>query len=150
MAKEALLCSECGICEKFACPLGLSPREVNAQLKRELGKARIAWQYDGRPLHPSRFREERRIPTSRLVQRLGLSDYAAHPPFVGDYVPTEVRIPLRQHIGAPAVPVVTVGRQVHVGDLLGEIPEGAMGARVHASISGTIRAVENGFITIRA
>lgn len=150
VAKEALLCSECGICEKFACPLGLSPREVNAQLKRELGKARIAWQYDGRPLHLSRFREERRIPTSRLVQRLGLSDYAAHPPFVGDYVPTEVRIPLRQHIGAPAVPVVTVGRQVHVGDLLGEIPEGAMGARVHASISGTIRAVENGFITIRA
>ena len=65
-------------------------------------------------------------------------------------LPDAVAIPLAQHIGAPAVPVVTVGLQVHVGDLLGEIPEGAMGARVHASISGTIRAVENGFITIRA
>jgi Na+-translocating ferredoxin:NAD+ oxidoreductase RnfC subunit len=149
-AKEALLCSECGVCEKFACPLGLSPREVNAQLKRELGKAGVVWRYDGRPLHPSRFRAERRIPTSRLVQRLGLADYEAHPPFAGDYEPTEVRIPLRQHIGAPAIPVVRVGQQVREGDLVGEIPEGAMGARVHASINGTVRAVDNGCITIRA
>ena len=45
------------------------------------------------------------------------------------------------------------GREVIIasldtGDCIGEIPEKAMGARVHASISGTVTAVENGMITI--
>lgn len=147
-AKEALLCSECGVCEKFACPMGLSPREVNAKLKKELMAAGVKWEYDGRALVPSRFREDRRIPTRRLVQRLGLAAYDVHPPFAGDFEPTGVRIPLRQHIGAPAVAVVSVGQRVAVGDLIGEIPEKAMGARVHASIAGEVTSVDNGMVTI--
>ena len=109
IAREALLCSECGICEKFACPMGLSPREVNAQLKKELMAAGVKWENRGEPLVASRFRDERRIPTSRLVSRLGLAGYEAHPHFAGDYTPSEVRIPLRQHIGAPALAVVHDG-----------------------------------------
>lgn len=150
VAREALLCSECGICEKFACPMGLSPREVNAQLKKELMAAGVKWENRGEALAASRFRDERRIPTSRLVSRLGLAGYEAHPHFAGDYTPSEVRIPLRQHIGAPALAVVHAGDRVKTGDLIGEIPEGAMGARVHASIDGVVTAVENGIITIKA
>lgn len=150
IAREALLCSECGICEKFACPMGLSPREVNAQLKKELMAAGVKWENRGEALVASRFRDERRIPTSRLVSRLGLAGYEAHPHFAGDYTPSEVRIPLRQHIGAPALAVVHAGDRVKPGDLIGEIPEGAMGARVHASIDGVVTAVENGIITIKA
>lgn len=150
IAREALLCSECGICEKFACPMGLSPREVNAQLKKELMAAGVKWENRGEALAASRFRAERRIPTSRLVSRLGLAGYEAHPHFAGDYTPSEVRIPLRQHIGAPALAVVHAGDRVKTGDLIGEIPEGAMGARVHASIDGVVTAVENGIITIKA
>ena len=150
IAREALLCSECGICEKFACPMGLSPREVNAQLKKELMAAGVKWENRGEPLVASRFRDDRRIPTSRLVSRLGLAGYEAHPHFAGDYTPSEVRIPLRQHIGAPALAVVHAGDHVKTGDLIGEIPEGAMGARVHASIDGVVTAVENGIITIKA
>ena len=150
IAREALLCSECGICEKFACPMGLSPREVNAQLKKELMAAGVKWENRGEALVASRFRDERRIPTSRLVSRLGLAGYEAHPHFAGDYTPSEVRIPLRQHIGAPALAVVHASDRVKTGDLIGEIPEGAMGARVHASIDGVVTAVENGIITIKA
>jgi len=150
LAREALLCSECGVCEKYACPMGLSPREVNAQLKRQLMAGGAKWEGGGRQLAASSFRSIRRIPTSRLVQRLGLGGYAEHSPFAGDYTPRKVRIPLRQHIGAPAVPVVRVGSDVRAGDLIGEIPEGAMGARVHASISGGVTAIENGMITIVA
>ena len=36
-----------------------------------------------------------------------------------------------------------------LGDVIGEIPENAMGARVHASINGVVTAVENGMITIK-
>ena len=34
---RALLCSECGACDTFGCTMGLSPRRVNAELKRQLG-----------------------------------------------------------------------------------------------------------------
>ena len=65
-------------------------------------------------------------------------------------LPTEVLIPTSQHIGAPAECVVSVGQHVQCGDLIGEIPDKAMGARVHASISGVVESVENGIITIKA
>ena len=148
-AKEALLCSECGICEKFACPMGVSPREVNAQIKRVLMQNGVKWVATGTP-EASDFREERRIPTSRLIQRLDIVEFDTHPSYVGEFTPGTVRIPLRQHIGAPAECVVSVGQRVQCGDLIGEIPDKAMGARVHASISGVVESVENGIITIKA
>lgn len=148
-AKEALLCSECGLCEKFACPMMVSPREVNAQIKRVLMQNGVKWVSKGAP-ETSPFREERRVPTSRLIQRLDLVEFDTHPSYVGEFTPGLVRIPLRQHIGAPAQCVVTVGQQVKCGDLIGEIPEKAMGARVHASISGVVESVADGIITIKA
>ena len=60
------------------------------------------------------------------------------PPFID--VP-KVRIPLKQHTGAPAVPVVKVADEVKAGQLIAEIPSGALGAMVHASISGTVTAI---------
>ena len=50
-------------------------------------------------------------------------------------------IPLQQHIGAPAKPVVGVGDRVGKGQLIGEA-QGAMSATVHAPSSGTVVAIE--------
>lgn len=150
IAREALLCSECGLCEKFACPMLVSPREVNAQIKKALMQAGIKWESSGTPLETSPFREERRVPTARLLQRLALTEYDTHPGYAGEFSPARVSIPLRQHIGAPAVCVVSAGSRVKCGDLLGEIPEKAMGARVHASIDGVVESVADGMITIKA
>lgn len=148
LAKEALLCSECGVCEKFACPMQVSPREVNAQIKQALMGAGIRWEAKSDPLtHP--FRSGRSVPTGRLIQRLGLTAYDVHPGWIGELAPSVVRLALRQHIGAPAVCVVSVGDRVRAGDLVGEIPEKAMGARVHASVSGVVEAVADGMVTIR-
>ncbi|CEP66009.1 NADH:ubiquinone oxidoreductase, 51kDa subunit, partial [Moorella glycerini] len=33
---RALLCSECGLCDLYACPFNLSPRQVNRKIKAEL------------------------------------------------------------------------------------------------------------------
>lgn len=149
-AREALLCSECGICEKFACPMLVSPREVNAQIKRDLMREGIRWEPSTKApaVHP--FRSARYVPTGRLMQRLDVARYDTHPGLVEGFRPGVVMIPLRQHIGAPAVCVVTVGQKVKKGDLIGEIPEKALGARVHASIDGTVESVDNGMVTIRA
>lgn len=150
IAREALLCSECGVCEKFACPMLVSPREVNAQIKQVLMKEGIRWEARPGGLKPSRFRENRHIPTSRLIQRLNVAAYDTHPHYQGELFPGLVRIPLAQHIGAPALCTVKAGDRVKAGDLIGEIPEKAMGARVHASIDGTVAGVENGMVTIKA
>ena len=55
--------------------------------------------------------------------------------------PDEVVIPMSQHIGAPANPVVKVGDHVKVGQVIGEAA-GFISAPVHASVSGTVTAVE--------
>lgn len=150
VAKEALLCSECGLCEKFSCPMLVSPREVNAQIKQALMKAGARWESDGKPLKTNPFRDTRYVSTTRLVQRLNLTRYDTHPGYFGEYKPSRVKISLRQHIGAPAECVVSTGSRVNKGDLIGEIPEKAMGARVHASISGVVESVADGFVTIKA
>lgn len=150
VAREALLCSECGICEKFACPMLLSPREVNAQIKKRLMEQGVRWESSGRKPETSPFREMRRVPTSRLLQRLDLARYDVHPGWIGEFVPHTVHIPLKQHIGAPARSVIRAGVRVRAGDLLGEIPEGVMGARVHASIDGVVESVLSDIVTIKA
>ncbi len=55
--------------------------------------------------------------------------------------PDEVVILMGQHIGAPAKPVVQVGDYVKVGQVVGEAA-GFISAPVHASVSGTVTAVE--------
>jgi len=56
-------------------------------------------------------------------------------------LPSEVVLPVRQHIGAPAKVVVEKGDQVKKGQVVAEAG-GFVSAPVHASISGTVKAVE--------
>lgn len=57
-------------------------------------------------------------------------------------LPEQVVIPLGQHIGAPAAPVVQKGDKVKAGQLIGQA-SGFVSANVHSSVSGTVLAVEN-------
>ncbi len=54
--------------------------------------------------------------------------------------PSYVSVPLSQHIGAHAKPVVAPGDHVKLGQVIGEIG-GGLGCPVHASISGTVREI---------
>ena len=54
--------------------------------------------------------------------------------------PKQVVIPMSMHIGVPCKPVVAVGDQVKVGQLIGETT--GLGAPIHASVSGKVTAVE--------
>ncbi len=57
-------------------------------------------------------------------------------------VPKTVYIPLVQHIGAPAKPIVKKGDNVFVGTLIGEA-DGFISAPVHSSVSGTVSDVKD-------
>ncbi len=55
-------------------------------------------------------------------------------------VPAELRVPLLQHVGAPARPVVHVGERVLRGQLIGAA-QGNVSAPVHAPSSGIVTAI---------
>lgn len=145
---QAMLCCECGVCELFSCPMRLSPRRINAMFKAKFREKGL--RYEGpREIRPEQaaLRPYRKIPTSRLAIKIGIDRYMKlHPEFLGRFDADEVRIPLAQHIGAPAVAVVRAGDTVAPGDLVGEIPENALGARVHASIAGQVVQVDSAVV----
>ncbi|NND53684.1 MAG: electron transport complex subunit RsxC [Gammaproteobacteria bacterium] len=59
-------------------------------------------------------------------------------------LPAVAIVPLLQHSGAAAEPIVAVGDVVHTGQPIGTVPDNALGARVHAPLSGRIVAIEKG------
>ena len=56
-------------------------------------------------------------------------------------IPDILALPLTQHVGDPAQPVVAIGESVAKGQLIAE-SEGSLSAPVHASSSGTVVAIE--------
>jgi len=135
--RAAQLCCECGICETAACPMGLQPRKINALLKKELAARKLRWEGPKEPCEPSPEREYRKLPTARAAASTGVYEFYHRE--VRELIEDEpdcVELPLSMHIGAPSRPVVRDGQTVTCGELIAEIPEGALGANLHASISG--------------
>jgi Na+-translocating ferredoxin:NAD+ oxidoreductase RnfC subunit len=144
---KALLCIECNICSLYACPEDLDPKNVCTRAKREL-MARGIRPDKTRPVQAHALRPGRQVPTRLLTRKLGLSQYDLPAPYVGIvYEPGTARIPLKQHAGTAAIPVVSINEKVIKGQLIGDIAPDAVGARVHASISGTIAAIDK-YVTI--
>lgn len=56
-------------------------------------------------------------------------------------IPSEVTIPLAQHIGAPCQPVVKKGDKVKVGTLIGK-SVGFISANIHSPVSGTVFKID--------
>ncbi|MFC1735877.1 4Fe-4S dicluster domain-containing protein, partial [Candidatus Hydrogenedentota bacterium] len=158
----AALCSECNLCESYACNMGLSVSTVVRKVKAEL--ASQGWRPEDEkreqtrlnsvplasiPFSPHKQREGRKVPTERLIHRLGLAKYKGRPmredTFSG---PVAVRIPLKQHVGDPSVPVVKVAQAVSQGELIAETQDGKLGARIHSSISGTVTETSENEIRI--
>ena len=137
---EAYLCSECGLCGMYSCPMGLFPDRVNKILKTELINKKVANNRKSKIEKTSNIYETRLVPTERLMKHLNLDDIEAK---LTDekFEFQKVRIPLKQHTGAPSNPVVHVGDKVRKNDLIAKIPQGAIGSNIHSSIDGVVNFV---------
>ncbi len=142
-------CCDCGICSLYACNFGLSPSRVMQHVKKELITQGV--KPDKKTAHsPDTMLNAKRLPTSRLMARLRLKKYDVPAPLAEAPVSTSaVRIPLKMHIGVQSVPVVSVGSPVTLGQLIADIPENALGAKIHASISGTVTNITQQYIEIK-
>jgi Na+-translocating ferredoxin:NAD+ oxidoreductase RnfC subunit len=144
---EGLYCCECNLCSLYSCPEDLDPKNVcvfnKSKMKRE---AQTATDGKYRP-HP--LINARRVPITRLKQKLGLTGFADKAPLSSRVLqPARVTLPLRQHIGRPCLPAVGVGQTVKEGQLIGAPKAGELGAPIHASISGTVKSVNEQEIVI--
>jgi Na+-translocating ferredoxin:NAD+ oxidoreductase RnfC subunit len=148
-----VLCCECRLCEAYACPLELSPMAYYVGIKEQLrAQGWVNEVHKRSDVVPHPMREYRLVPTHRLIARLGLTEWAHQvcPLDTADYQPQRVSLALKQHVGAPSEPVVSPGDRVAVGDLVARIPEGKLGANLHASIEGQVTAISDTAVEIVA
>lgn len=148
---SAPFCSNCDLCGVYSCPMNLPIGRFNQQVAAGMGE----WDWKSIPPQetctPSPRREYSLIPVARLTSRLRLNEYDRAAPMAESYFkPDMVTIPLKQHIGEPAYPVVKERQKVLVGEVIGDIDPGVIGARVHASISGVVQEVTDESVTIVA
>ena len=72
------------------------------------------------------------VPDEKNTKNLPITEFPA---------PKTVSIPMQQHIGAPATPLVKKGDAVCVGQIIGRFDNG-LSCPVHASVSGTVKDIE--------
>jgi Na+-translocating ferredoxin:NAD+ oxidoreductase RnfC subunit len=149
-ATRAFLCCECGLCE-LACVMGLQPWRLNRELKKRLGDLGVKNPHRGEPAAVNPFRAWRRYPMSKLIRMTGLGEYERLAAPLSDYPGrvTAVRLPLKQHLGAPGRPAVSLGESVVAGQLVAAPADGALGANLHASISGRVETLDQTSLVIR-
>ena len=138
---DAQNCCSCGVCEMFACPMGLAPRRVNEYMKGVLRQKGLSLPKRPEPEALSVL-NQRRIPTERLIARLDLSQYEGkHAHECRELHPEEVFVPFSQHIGKPAAPVKHAGERVARGELLAAAAEGGLSANIHPTSDSVITEI---------
>jgi Na+-translocating ferredoxin:NAD+ oxidoreductase RnfC subunit len=150
MIAGTLYCCECNLCTLFSCPEDLDPKNVCVAAKPVAREKALF--FAGRPetVKPHPLADQRRIPTRRLMAKLGVAGFRNEGPLEDRLPPpSRVVLPLKQHAGEAARPVVRPGEKVHEGDVVATPAEGALGARIHASIAGTVRSID-GSVVIEA
>lgn len=146
---EAFLCSECGLCE-WVCPQRLLPRRINQEIKKQMISQGLKNPHKNKPTKTHDMRETRKVLMDRILSRFDLINYD-YPATLIKEIPRidEVKIPLLQHTGVPAEPVVKINDIVKKGDLIAKIPDGKVSANIHASIDGKITYVDSNTIVIK-
>ena len=131
------------------CPANLFPKLANDNNKAELSAQKIKYQPSQEMPQARSVRENRLVPSKRLIARLGLSDFDCSAALSQkEYKPEFLSVQTSQHIGAPALPTVAIGDEVTRGQLIGVIPEGSLGATIHASLDGKVIDVQKNAIVI--
>lgn len=144
----SMFCSGCGLCETYSCPQGLSPRAIIAEMKEAAKANGIKPPQNVDPDLNVKDADLKKVSVDRLTSRLGLKKYDVSAPLSENFETKTVKILMSQHIGAPAVPCVSEGDEVNVGDVIGKAAEGALSVNIHASINGKVVTVSKNFIRI--
>jgi Na+-translocating ferredoxin:NAD+ oxidoreductase RnfC subunit len=146
---DAANCCDCGLCEMFSCPMGLSPRKVNGYMKGRLREKGITVERNMVPVAREAV-DMSKVPTDRLISRLNLGKYnGLHAHTCITLNPCEVFIPFTQHIGKPAKAIKAIGDSVHLGEKIAVADDSGLSANIHASLNGIVTEVAPTGIKLR-
>ncbi|MGQ9810518.1 MAG: 4Fe-4S dicluster domain-containing protein [bacterium] len=140
----SLLCCGCGLCGLFVCPMALSPDRICFAVRGTLLEMGIRMEPSRTEV--SKLRASRLVPHEKILSRTGTLRFQRELHFVKTSLPERVSIPLLQHSGLPAKPVVSEGMEVRKGQLIGIADKGGISANVHASIDGIVEHVDGSVI----
>lgn len=144
VARQSLICCECGVCELYACPMQLQPRRVNILLKQMFARRGVKYRRDTGDHKAHEELDLRLVPGKRVAARAGILEfYDRTIERTEEFTPGRVTIPLRQHIGAPSLPVVREGDRITPGQLVGRCPGGQLGANIHCGVAGRVFRVDD-------
>ncbi len=152
LLKEAHLCVECGVCQNFSCPVDLAPMTVIQHMKELLHEENKTYVKGSGQSRVRIMRGWRKLPYQRLLQRLDLVKYAINEDLfyrVDDNRISTVNHLLQPPFGAKGKAVVKEGDVVKKGDLVIDRPEGKLGSKTHAAISGTVVVLTEHNLVIR-
>jgi Na+-translocating ferredoxin:NAD+ oxidoreductase RnfC subunit len=152
LIKTATMCCGCDICSTLACCQEISPMQIIKEYKGILAKNRMKYVADpSEQFTPSPEREARMVSAGKWKEMLGVAKYDKFPPiYVEEKLKAkEVFVPMSQHIGAPAIPVVKVGDEVKENQLIAQAAEG-LSVPHFAPISGKVTYVDAKTIVIHA
>ncbi len=141
---HAMNCCECNLCSLYSCPEDLDPKQACVRSKQNIRLKGIDYSPPDLDLKVHPMQAHRKVLIKKLTRKLGLMPYNTQADYVEDGLrPSKVYIPLKQHIGQAAQSLVQVGDTVTVGQKIGDVPADALGVPVHASINGTVTAVDS-------
>jgi Na+-translocating ferredoxin:NAD+ oxidoreductase RnfC subunit len=136
----AALCCSCGLCTLYACPEELYPKEACDDSKAAMRQTNLKW--TGKTeVKPHGMRDGRRVPIRSLMRKLRIMEYDAAAPLEKvELQPKRAVLPLKQNAGAANLARVKAGDRVAAGQPIGEIPEKALGAPLHAPFAGVVES----------
>ena len=146
---HTLYCCGCNLCSFVSCPEGLYPSQVCMNHRNQAIAQKVTYEGEvrdsGHPLAPYR-----KTPSKRLKTMLDLHRF----PDTGDlaehcFTPSILTVPLQQHIGRPATPLVCEGDQVEKEQKIGTVGD-ALGSEIHAPAAGKVIRVDDTAVVIRA
>jgi Na+-translocating ferredoxin:NAD+ oxidoreductase RnfC subunit len=137
----AAMCCSCGLCTLYSCPEELFPKEACDDAKAVMRANQIKWTG---PMNPKvhAMADGRRVPIKTLAKKLHVLDYDLPAPYLRQEIsPSRLVLPLKQSAGTPAIAKVRAGDRVSAGQVIGEPTPNALGAILHAPMSGVVREV---------
>jgi biotin carboxyl carrier protein len=138
------------LCSLYACPEDLDPKDACVWSKDVFRASQTPAPEWKQPERTHAFEEHRKVPLEKLVRRLGLEPFDRPAPWQDRSLePARVAIPLKQHIGVACVPAVSAGDKVEKGQVVGRVPDGELGAPVHASIAGRVKEINDSVVLER-
>ncbi|SHE90728.1 4Fe-4S dicluster domain-containing protein [Clostridium fallax] len=146
---NALACSECNLCSVYACHQSLDPKRIISSLKAKLRENGVKLNKN-KNLKVNESREYKRVPVSRVLNRLDLINYDKNLDIIEKNIDFKIlKIALNQSLGQKPKAKVKPLEKVKKYQVIAASHEKELGVDLHSPIDGTVLEINEKSIVIK-